>query len=117
MATKHLPRLGPRARILALLMVLGTLIGSPLPELGNVAAFVQKLGTGKGHAYNPVFLVVGLMGIVCSGVALYTGYEDSRTPALASGRTAFPRMVQIEYSMAMAASGLAIYFLLMLITL
>lgn len=48
----------------------GTSIGSTLPEIGNLTAI--KLGISP-HAFNPVFLTLGIVGI---GVAFYIGYKS-----------------------------------------
>ena len=59
------------ARSMALYIILvflaGTLIGSLLPESGNVLASLLGL---PAHIFNPLFLVIGIIGIV---LALYLG--------------------------------------------
>ena len=66
--------LGDTARGLALCFILvflvGTAVGSVLPEFGNLLA--QKIGI-RAHFFNVHFLVLGIMGI---SVALYLGYTD-----------------------------------------
>ena len=65
--------LGHLSRVLALRIVLviliGTAIGSVLPEFGNVLAARIDIGA---HAFNIIFLVVGITGVV---LALYLGYR------------------------------------------
>ena len=55
---------GSRARKLALhpvsLFLVGTLLGSTLPETGNFVAYWLKMGS---HDLNPVFLTLGLVGL------------------------------------------------------
>ena len=60
--------LGDFARIMALWMVIGILIGSVMPEFGNLAA--HKLAIYP-HYFNRYFLVVGILGIMGFGLALY----------------------------------------------
>jgi len=61
------------ARAMALCIVLvfliGTAVGSVLPEFGNIVAI--KLGIWS-HQFNIVFLALGIAGI---GLALYLGYR------------------------------------------
>ncbi len=52
--------------------VAGTLVGSTLPEVGNVVA--KYLGYGA-HDFNIYFLVVAVVGIM---LALYSRYKNSR---------------------------------------
>ena len=65
--------LGCVARIMALWMVIGILIGSVMPEFGNLAAI--KLELGYTHYFNRYFLVVGILGILGFGLALYLRYR------------------------------------------
>ena len=55
---------------LVFVLLIGTLVGSVLPEFGNLLA--QKLRLWS-HTFNVVFLAVGIVGI---GVALYFGYRS-----------------------------------------
>jgi len=65
--------LGDLSRIVALCIVaiflLGTAIGSVLPEFGNIVA--TRIGVGA-HQFNIVFLALGIVGV---GLALYLGYR------------------------------------------
>lgn len=65
--------MGHPARILALCFFIGTIIGSMLPEFGNIAT--QWFKIAEAHYFNRYFLVVGLLGIVGFGVALYFRYK------------------------------------------
>ena len=64
--------MGCETRGLALCFILvflvGTAIGSVLPEFGNLLA--EKIGV-RAHFFNIYFLVLGVLGI---GLALYLGY-------------------------------------------
>jgi len=65
--------MGDLSRILALCFILiflvGTAIGSVLPEFGNILA--TKIGI-RAHFFNVYFFVLGIVGI---GLALYLGYR------------------------------------------
>jgi len=65
--------MGVGARGLALCIILvfiiGTAVGSVLPEFGNLLA--QRLGIW-GHSFNILFLALGIAGV---GLALYLGYR------------------------------------------
>ncbi len=61
--------MGNLTRTMALWLVIGTLIGSVLPEFGNLLAI--KLQLGYTHYFNKYFLVVGILGILGFGLALY----------------------------------------------
>jgi hypothetical protein len=68
--------MGIEARGVALgiifVIFIGTIIGSVLPESGNVLQHL--LGNHKqAHAFNIVFLIIGILGV---GVALYLGYRS-----------------------------------------
>jgi len=52
----------------------GTLIGSLLPEWGNIAVRILHLTGDKAHIFNGVFLIGGILGI---GMALHLGYRNS----------------------------------------
>lgn len=56
--------------IIAIFLV-ATAVGSVLPEFGNALAIQLDKWS---HTFNPVFLIVGIIGI---GVALYLGYRQS----------------------------------------
>jgi len=66
--------MGDLSRDMALLAILvflvGTAVGSVLPEFGNLLA--HKISVGS-HQFNVVFLALGIAGI---GVALYLGYTQ-----------------------------------------
>ena len=72
-------RVGFTARSVALRLVpiflAGTLLGSLAPESGNVLAFLLGLPPEKGHIFNPVFLAIGIIGIV---LALFLGYKHGK---------------------------------------
>lgn len=52
--------------------LIGTAIGSTLPESGNIVVHVLGMDGNKPHIFNWVFLTLGIIGI---GVALYIGYR------------------------------------------
>jgi len=54
------------------MFLVGTAIGSILPEFGNVLAVAISY---PGHCFNPLFLVIGIAGIV---LAFYLGYRRCR---------------------------------------
>jgi len=60
--------LGNFARTMALWMVIGILVGSVMPEFGNLVARGLEI---KSHYFNGYFLVVGILGILGFGLALY----------------------------------------------
>ena len=64
--------MGDLSRVMALCIILifliGTAIGSALPEFGNLLAHRISVGS---HSFNILFLAVGIVGV---GVALYLGY-------------------------------------------
>ncbi len=68
--------MGRRSRSMAFRIIpvflLGTLVGSALPEFGNILA--GKLGLWS-HEFNSAFLAVGVVGVM---LALYLGYKDGR---------------------------------------
>ncbi len=68
--------MGITARSMALFIVViflvGTLVGSVLPEFGDVLALRLKL---PPHFFNIWFFVLGW---VCIGLALYFGYRSGR---------------------------------------
>lgn len=57
------------ARVFALVLIAGAVLGGSLPELGNLTA--MWLGIEHGHYFNGYFLVAGLLGVVGCGIALY----------------------------------------------
>jgi len=61
--------MGSLARTMAFWLVIGTFIGSVLPEFGNLLAL--KLHLEYTHYFNKYFLVVGVLGILGFGLALY----------------------------------------------
>ena len=54
-------------------VLIGTAVGSVLPESGNVASRLLGLPGSQSHVFNSVFLVIGITGIV---LALYLGYKQ-----------------------------------------
>ena len=60
--------MGNISRSVAFLPVLvflsGTLVGSLLPESGNVLAHILGISNSQSHIFNPLFLAVGIVGIV-----------------------------------------------------
>jgi len=50
-------------RIIPVLLV-GTTVGSLLPETGNVATDLLGLPGEQCHIFNPLFLVIGITGVV-----------------------------------------------------
>ena len=58
---------GMAFRTIAVVLI-GTAIGSMLPETGNVVAGVLNLP--DAHIFNQVFLIVGITGVM---LALFTG--------------------------------------------
>lgn len=85
MVRKFILGLGSNTRTLAFLFIFGCLTGSLMPESGNLVAHIQ--GLEKAHTYNSVFLVVGIMGILCSSLALYIGHKSSGPSSMASRRS------------------------------
>jgi len=67
--------MGNKTRTLALQFIFGTLIGSTLPEFGNLAAIALNLGDEKAHIFNSLFLALGIIG-TC--LALCIGYTKYR---------------------------------------
>lgn len=71
--------MGNISRSVAFLPVLvilgGTLVGSVLPESGNVLAYILGISNSQGHIFNPLFLAVGIVGIV---LAFYFRHKRSR---------------------------------------
>ncbi len=61
-------RMGIETRDVAFRVILvfiwGTLLGSLLPESGNVVAYYIGGAYGKEHIFNPCFLAVGVAGVV-----------------------------------------------------
>ena len=55
-------------------VLIGTAVGSVLPETGNLVVLYITKGTDV-HVFNIVFLIIGIIGIV---LALYLGYKGSR---------------------------------------
>ena len=53
-----------------IILLTGTAIGSMAPEFGDIVAV--RLGI-RAHAFNTLFLALGIAGI---GVALYLGYTQ-----------------------------------------
>jgi len=56
-----------------LVLLVGTAIGSALPEFGNLLA--KEVGI-RAHFFNVYFLVLGVLGV---GLALFLGYTGSRS--------------------------------------
>ncbi len=59
------------ALCIILVFLVGTTIGSALPEFGNLVATRISI---RSHSFNIFFLALGIVGI---GVALYLGYTGS----------------------------------------
>ena len=57
------------ARVFALVLIVGAVLGGSLPELGNLAA--MWLGLEHTHCFNGYFLVAGILGVIGCGIALY----------------------------------------------
>ena len=60
------------ALVLVPVFLFGTLIGSLLPESGNVLAQLLRLPGDSFHTFNGMFLVIGILGI---GLALHIGHR------------------------------------------
>jgi len=60
------------ALVLVPVFLFGTLLGSLLPETGNVLAQLLRLPADQNHIFNGVFLVIGILGV---GLALHIGYR------------------------------------------
>ncbi len=60
------------AFLIIVVFLIGTLIGSVLPETGNFVA--SKLGMGA-HSFNIVFLIIG---ITCACLALFFGLQSNK---------------------------------------
>jgi len=56
------------ARNIALYLLVSIPLGNLLVESGNLLAGWLGL---KGHFFNPWFLAVGLLGMLCFGIALF----------------------------------------------
>jgi len=61
------------ALLAVLIFLVGTAVGSVLPEFGNLLA--QRVGV-RSHQFNGIFLALGIAGI---GMALYLGYTRCGT--------------------------------------
>jgi hypothetical protein len=63
------------ARVCALAICLGVLIGGSLPELGNITVYYMSENAiafnRDAHAFNGLFLILGICGILGCGFALY----------------------------------------------
>ena len=73
---EHKPSRRHRTQGLALTFCIAVLVGNSLPELGNVAALWLGL---HPHFLNIYFLVGGVLGIICGGVACYRGLNRANT--------------------------------------
>lgn len=60
------------AFLFIIVFIIGTFIGSVLPDFGNVLA---KVTGNEPHFINGVFLAVGIIGVM---LALYIGYRKCR---------------------------------------
>lgn len=60
------------ALLLVVVFLIGTAVGSILPEFGNILA--RKAGVWA-HYFNIYFLIIGIIGVV---LALYLGYRCYR---------------------------------------
>ena len=60
-------------RIVSVILI-GTAVGSVLPETGNLAVLYITKGT-DAHVFNIVFLIIGIIGIV---LALFIGYRKCK---------------------------------------
>ena len=61
--------MGNTARTLAFCLVIGTLIGSTMPEFGNILAVWLEME--RTHYFNKWFLATGILGILGFGLALH----------------------------------------------
>lgn len=63
------------ASIMALALCTGVVLGGSLPEVGNLAqyyVFSSVPGTDDAaHYFNGIFVVLGVLGIIICGLALY----------------------------------------------
>ena len=63
------------ARVCTLAFCLGVLIGGSLPELGNLAVYFMSENAIEfnrdAHAFNGLFLILGIGGVIGCGFALY----------------------------------------------
>ena len=61
-------KMGNISRIMAFCIIavflIGTTIGSVLPESGNILAQVLQYPRQESHIFNPIFLVIGIIGIM-----------------------------------------------------
>lgn len=60
---------GNTTRVMAFWLVIGTLIGSVMPEFGNLATPWLKIDCP--HYFNQWFLVIGILGILGFGLTLF----------------------------------------------
>jgi len=47
-----------------IVILIGTAIGSMLPETGNVISRILNLPGTDAHVFNPVFCIIGIIGTV-----------------------------------------------------
>ena len=70
--------MGNKTRAMAFRLILvfffGTLIGSLLPESGNVMAYILEPPGYQTHAFNGLFFIIGVLGI---GLACHIGRSNS----------------------------------------
>lgn len=57
-----------------LVFLIGTLVGSLAPELGNILAYMLGCPIQDAHMFNPFFLALGITGV---GVACAFRYRGS----------------------------------------
>ena len=62
---------GSSARTHALMLCIGVVLGSTVPELGNLATYY--LLPLAPHFFNKYFLLLGLLGLFVSYIALHRG--------------------------------------------
>lgn len=60
---------------MALAICIGVVLGGSLPEVGNLAQYCifhnHSWDSSDSHYFNGLFIVVGVLGIIICGLALY----------------------------------------------
>ena len=81
------------ASVMALAICIGVGIGGSLPEVGNLAQYYifrnVSLHAEDSHYFNGLFTVVGVLGIIVCGLALYRGLLQSITDNVVNRRGAY----------------------------
>ena len=67
------------ARVPALALCLGVVLGGSLPELGNLAVYYWLPKGSDAHQFNTYFLAAGLLGLVICGLSLVRRYRMDHT--------------------------------------